>query len=324
MTKVLVTTKVTDEDKQRFEEAFRDSCSFEYVAPSKATDEQLREAEVVVGGLYPDKINRETMPALKLMQLDSAGSDAQAQIAYFHEEGGPVLCNATGAFGVTISEYMVGALITILRHFQVYRDQQKEGFWERIELPEVIYGKTALLLGVGDIGGNLAKRLKAFDCKVIAVKRTPSVPQYVDEVHTLEDLDALLPQADFICCSLPNSKATTRVINEHTLSLMKPTAIIVNVGRGTLIDSIALADALNEGRIGGAVLDVTDPEPLPEGHPLWSCRNCLITPHLGGLSIQRDPHNRIIGFAINNIGHLLKGEAFENVVDLKTGYQISK
>ncbi|MBQ1906719.1 MAG: D-2-hydroxyacid dehydrogenase, partial [Firmicutes bacterium] len=111
---------------------------------------------------------------------------------------------------------------------------------------------------------------------------------------------------------------------EKALSLMKPTAIVVNVGRGTLIDSDALAKALSEGRLGGAALDVTEPEPLPADHPLWDCPNCIITPHVGGLSEQRDPHERIVGFALNNIGHYLKREAYENVVDLKTGYKVSK
>ena len=323
MTKVLVTLRVSEEEKELFRSSFG-SCSFEFCAPSKTTEDMLRETEILVGDLHFDKVTRERMPKLRLWQLSSAGADAQARLPYINEPGGPALCNATGAYGITISEYMVGQLILLLRHFQVYRDQMHEHLWQRQQLPEVIFGKTALLLGVGDIGGNLAKRLKAFDCKVIAVKRTPTVPPYVDEVHTMDDLDELLPQADFICCSLPNSPATAGLIGEKALSLMKPTAIVVNVGRGTLIDSDALAKALSEGRLGGAALDVTDPEPLPADHPLWDCPNCIITPHVGGLSEQRDPHERIVGFALNNIGHYLKGEAYENVVDLKTGYKVSK
>ncbi|MBQ4505643.1 MAG: D-2-hydroxyacid dehydrogenase [Firmicutes bacterium] len=324
MTKVLVTLKVSDAEKEAFISKYGDSCSFEFCAPKKATPEMLRETEILIGGMYDDKICPEAMPKLKLWQLPSAGADEQAKLPYILSEGGPVLCNATGAYGITISEYMMGQLIVLLRHFQIYRDHMKGHEWQREELPEVIYGKTALLLGVGDIGGNLAKRLKAFDCKVIAIKRTSTVPEFVDEVHTMADLEELLPQADFICCSLPNSPSTTKLINEKTLALMKPTAILVNVGRGTLVDSDALAKALNEGRLGGTALDVTDPEPLPEDHPLWDCPNCMITPHVAGLSEQREPHQRIVGFAMNNIGHYLRGEEFENLVDLKTGYKVSK
>ena len=146
MTKVLVTLRVSEEEKELFRSTFKDSCSFEFCAPSKTTEDMLRETEILVGDLHFEKVTRESMPALRLWQLPSAGADGQAKPPYINEPDGPALCNATGAYGVTISEYIIGQLILLLRHFQVYRDQMHGHLWKRQELPEVIFGKTALLL----------------------------------------------------------------------------------------------------------------------------------------------------------------------------------
>ena len=322
MYNILCVLPVEENHRQQLETAAPD-CTFTYTTPSELTRQQLEEADVLLGCIKEDMLH--DLPRLKLVQLDSAGSDSYAKLPIFRGENAPVLCNATGAYGGTIAEYMIGSIIMLIRHFQVYRDHMKEHKWQRVELPTCITEHKALIIGLGDIGMNFAQRMNALGCSVTAIRRTlGEKPDFIDSVHTMEDLPKLLPVADFVALALPNSPATTKIINKDTLAMMKPNAILVNVGRGTAVDCEALADALNNGTIAGAALDVTDPEPLTEDHPLWDCRNCLITPHVAGLFRQTYPFGRIVDRCEANIRNFLAGKPYESVVDLNTGYRISR
>ena len=322
MFNVLCTLPVNDEEKKLIEAA-GPGCSFKYVLQADVKREDLLDVDIILGNVSAKLL--EDLPRLKFLQLDSAGSDGYAKLPIFHGENAPLLANATGAYGGTIAEYMVGSIIMLIRHFQVYRDQMHEHKWEKVELPTCITEHKALVIGFGDIGTNFAQRMKALGCSVTAIRRTTGdKPDYVDEVCTLDDLPRLLPEADFVGICLPNSPATRKIINKETLALMKPSAILVNVGRGSAVDSDALAEALMNGKLGGAALDVTDPEPLPADHPLWDCRNCLVTPHVAGLYQQLYPFKRIVQRCITNLGHFVNNEPCESVVDLNTGYRVSR
>lgn len=284
------------------------------------TREDLLDADVVLGN--PDLALLHDLPKLRLLHLHSAGSDQYAKLPIFAGENAPALCNTTGAYGRTIAEAVVGFFIGLSRQYCEYRDFQKNSEWHYLKAPDTIGGKKALIIGMGDIGSSLAKLLDAFGCEIYAVKRTKGeVPAYVKEVYTLDELDSILPEMDLVSLSLPNSAATNHVINAERLKLMKKTAFLANVGRGAAIDNLALAEALNAGEIGGAALDVTEPEPLPADHPLWKAKNCFITPHSSGMYFQRDPHIKIIGLFKKNLLHLLNGEPLENTVDITTGYK---
>ncbi len=316
---ILVTFEAKEEDR-RVIEAAAPGHSFTYGHRSEITHDDLLDKDIIIGNV-PEKLLCD-LPRLKWIQLDSAGSDTYAPLPLFKGEGAPVLTNASGGYGVTISEYMIGSIIVLLRHFQVYRDQMKEHRWERVELPEVIFGKKALVLGLGDIGSNFARRMKALGAHVTAIRRSAGIcPDYVDAVYPIDELPKLLPEMDIVASCLPNSPQTTKIINKDTLALMKKTAIFVNVGRGTAVDCDALAEALNAGTIGGAALDVTDPEPLPEDHPLWDCRNALVTPHVAGLFYQREPYERILKLSAENLAAFLAGKPLKSVVDINTGYR---
>ena len=320
MYRILTTLEFEGKAKEALEAAAK-GCSIVYTTQQEVTHEMLKDADVILGCVPTELLH--DLPDLKFLQLDSAGSDGYARLPLFHGENAPLLANASGCYGVTISEFMVGACIMLVRHLQHYRDNMHKHLWERGELPDVITGKNALVIGYGDIGSNFAKRMDALGCRVYAVRRTRNAAaEYVREVCTLEDLPRLLPEMDFVGLCLPNSPATTRVINKETLALMKPTAIIVNVGRGTAIDSDALAEALKAHKLGGAALDVTDPEPLPADHPLWDCENCLITPHTSGLKRQADPFAKICRRATVNLENFLAGKPLESAVDVDTGYRI--
>ena len=284
------------------------------------TREDLLDADAVFGN--PELKLLHDLPKLKLLQLHSAGSDQYAKLPIFAGENAPALCNTTGAYGRSIAEAVIGFFIGLSRQYFLYRDFQNNSEWHYLKAPDTLNGKKALVIGLGDIGLNIARLLDAFGCEVYAVKRTKSeVPSYIREVYTLDEMDSILPEMDFVSLSLPNSEETTHVINAGRLKLMKKTAFLANVGRGAAVDNMALAEALNADEIGGAALDVTEPEPLGPEHPLWKCRNCFITPHSSGMYFQRDPHIKIIGLFKKNLLHLLNGEPFENTVDLTTGYK---
>lgn len=294
--------------------------SFEKRLSARLKREDLLDSDIIVGTV-PTQILHD-LPNLKLLQLDFAGSDNYAALPLFHGEKAPVLANASGAFGVTIAEHMVGSVLFLLRGFGQYRDNMKEHKWSRDCVPGLISGSRCLVLGLGDIGSCFAQRMHALGSTVTAVRRVPDrCPSYVESVHGQEELDRLLPDADIIACCMPNTPQTRKIINAHTLSLMKPTAVLLNVGRGSAIDSDALAEALFRHRIAGAALDVTDPEPLPGEHPLWDAPNCLITPHVSGLSIQEDPQQKILGIIARNLLHFKEGRPVENEVDIQTGYR---
>ena len=237
-----------------------------------------------------------------------------------------ILTNATGAFGRPIAEYAFGAVFTLMRRFHQYRDCQKEAKWQRQGDELSPTGKHVLILGAGDIGTNAAQLFKMMDCRITGVRRVVrNVPQEFDAMITLEQVDEYLPEADIVICCMPHTPLTQGFFTKARFEKMKSTAIFVNVGRGTLVDHEALAEVLNEGKIYGAALDVTNPEPLPENHPLWKCRNVLITPHVSGQTFAglKDKEDFFFRMCRENLEAYRDGKPLQNRVDLKTGYRVT-
>ena len=222
---------------------------------------------------------------------------------------------------MAISEHLIAMLFMIQKHLGVYRDQQKEHLWIKQEPMLVTEGSTVLVLGLGDIGSTFARKMKAMGSYVIGVRRTlREKPDYVDELYTMDALSRLLPRADVVSLSLPGYAATRGVIGKEELDRMKPGAVLLNVGRGTAVDTNALSDALYAGKLAGAGLDVTDPEPLPADHPIWDAPGALITPHVSGGYALKPTLEKILALSARNLERYEKGETLENMVDLTTGY----
>jgi len=238
------------------------------------------------------------------------------------------ICNAHGAHNISTAEWTVSAILAMLKYFPLYLDIQRSGNWKRrIEasahyaaitgdthtvyppvLAEELTGKTVLLVGYGAIGQEIERMLAPFAVTMIRVARTArSEP----EVHAVSELDNLLPRADVVILILPATAESRGLIGERQLGLLHQGALLVNSARGPIVDTNALVKALNSGRIRAA-LDVTDPEPLPEGHPLWSCPNLLLTPHIGGSTPQFAP--RALRVAAQELERYMKGEPLQNVV----------
>ena len=278
----------------------------------------LEWADAVLGNIDPALI--QAAPQLQWVQTSSAGVEAYTKPGVLSE--GAVLTNATGAYGLAISEHMLGMLLEIFKKLELYRDAQREEDWRSQGNVRSVYGSTVLVLGMGDIGGDFARLCKAMGAYVIGVRRTDTrVPDFAHEVHLTGELDELLPRANVVAVTLPGTPATQGLISRERIARMKPGAVVLNVGRGSVLDTEALCDALESGQLGGAGLDVTDPEPLPRGHRLWQIPTAVVTPHVSGGYHLLETHERIVGIFAENLRHFLAGEPMRNVIDFATGYR---
>ena len=294
-------------------------CSPQEALPGQpVTQEDVDWAQVILGNVPAAMLHGS--PALEWLQTNSAGVEAYIQPGVL--AGDTLLTNATGAYGLAIAEHMLGMLLELFKKLELYRDAQKSGAWQSQGAVKAVYGSTVLVLGMGDIGGEFAARCKALGAKVIGVRRSPRpCPEYADEVHLLEDLDSLLPQADVVAITLPGTDATRGLMSRERLAKMKEGAVLLNVGRGFIVDTEALCDALERGHLSGAGVDVTDPEPLPPTHRLWNIPTAVVTPHISGFYHLRETHERIVGIFLENLRHFQAGEPLRNLVDFATGYR---
>lgn len=238
------------------------------------------------------------------------------------------ICNAHGAHTISTAEWTLGAILAMLKYFPLYLEIQRSGAWKRRfeasahyaqitgdarplyppVMLEELRGKSVLLVGYGAIGKEIERMLAPFHVELARVARTArSTPP----IHAASELDSLLPRAEVVILILPSTAESRHLIGSRQLALMRQGALLVNAARGPIVDTDALVDALNAGRIRAA-LDVTDPEPLPEGHPLWSCPNLLLTPHVAGSSPQFAP--RSLRTAADELRRYIAGEPLHNVV----------
>jgi phosphoglycerate dehydrogenase-like enzyme len=244
------------------------------------------------------------MPALKVVQLQTAGFEhAQSRIAE-----GVTLCNARGVHDASTAELAVALILASYRRLpRAVRNQELE-VWPQSydEVDDSLADRTVLILGYGAIGAALERRLSGFECEVIRVARRAR-----DGVHPTSALPELLPRADVVVVLTPATPETERMVDAKFLARMKDGALLVNVARGVVVDTDALLAELGTQRISAA-LDVTDPEPLPAGHPLWSAPNVLINPHRGGASTAFAP--RVARLVRAQLERYASGEPLINVV----------
>ena len=238
-----------------------------------------------------------------------------------------VLCDGRGLHDISTSEWVLAAILTATKRFPYYRDMQLHQEWKGqasipnafldVEGPTVgqyailgddVAGSTVLIIGYGSIGAAIEARLKPFGAKVVRVARSA---RKEPEVHAISELHALLPQADIVVAIVPLTSETHGLLGAAEIGLMKPGALLVNASRGPVVDTDALVAALRQNRLR-AVLDVTDPEPLPFGHPLWLAPNCMITPHVGGSTPQFI--HRAFEFGKQQVSRFIAGKKLENVV----------
>ena len=272
--------------------------------------EQIEEAEFIVGEPSLNELSK--AKKLRWLQMTWAGADR-------YIDGFPqnvTLTTASGAFGETIAEHALAMLFALCRRIPEYA---RRSDWEDAGCEKQIYGGTALIFGTGDIGTAIAKRLKALGVTTVGVCREIKREREGFDIRTnLENSTAFLPTADFVLCALPHNKQTQGYLTEERLRLMKDDAVLVNVGRGSFIDTQALTKVLQEGHLFGVGLDVVHPEPLPPSHLLWQMKNVIITPHVAGVSMGhlKDTEHRIWDICAQNLMNYLNGKPLRNVVEL--------
>lgn len=220
--------------------------------------------------------------ALKYMQVTSAGLDhlPMAEI----RRRGIVLNNARGVYSVPMAEFALCGVLQLYKQSRRFAANQQAHRWERLRGLQEIAGKQVLIVGVGSIGCEVAKRFAAFDAVVSGVDVVPISSPYFHSILPAARLDEMLPQADIVVITLPLMASTRHMFDAARLARFREDALLVNLARGAIVDQAALVAALQAGRLGGAVLDVFEQEPLPQDDPLWDMPNVLVTPHNSFLS----------------------------------------
>ena len=241
------------------------------------------------------------MPQLKVMQLTSAGVENLAG----RIPDSVSLCTARGVHGPSVAELVVLFILAAQRRLPHFLRAQSEGHWDLVQGDD-LQDKRVLIVGAGDLGDQTVKRLKGFDAVPVLVGRTAR-----DGVHALSELPELLPTADVVVLTLPLTDETTGMVDAEFLARLPDGALLINVARGAIVDTDALLAELDSGRLRAA-LDVTDPEPLPDGHPLFSAPNTIITPHAAGHVKQAGP--RPFALVRDQLRRYLAGEPLKNVI----------
>ena len=312
--KVIVTPPVNKAHKEKLEAACPNA-AFYYIPQSELTARDVKDADAIIGNI-PKELVKEC-GKLKLLHLNMAGADGYPELM----PRGAALTNSSGAYGLAISEHMLGMTLAIIKKLYLYWDNQKASLWRDEGGVTSIEGARVLSVGMGDIGGDYLRKCKSLGAYTMGIRRTVrEKPDYADEMHTMDELDSLLPSADIVALSLPGGRATSGLMDERRLRLMKKGALLINVGRGGAVDTEALIKVCSEGGIRAA-LDVTSPEPLPPEHPLWHTPNVFITPHISGFFHLPQTLDRIIAIGAENLRRLSSGEPLLNIVDPETGYR---
>lgn len=315
--KILVLSQLKKDECTKLENSFPDF-NFTFSTSRDVTQTMVDECDILVGN--PKKHIDLNRPSLKALLLNSAGSDYYIQDGILNKN--THLANASGSYGKAIAEHTIGMMLALNKNFKTYLDNMHKHKWQGIPGGKEIYHSTVVIVGLGDLGYELAKRLKAFDCKIIGLKRTvSSIPKDVDELYTIDKLDEILTQADFVISCLPQSKQTINLFNKERLMKMKNDAMLVNVGRGSAINTADLKAVLKAGHLYGVALDVIDPEPFTSDDELWDFDNVLITPHVSGGFEWGSVRKYFTDLTIRNINHVINDEPLENEVDFNTGYR---
>ncbi|HXT92727.1 MAG TPA: 2-hydroxyacid dehydrogenase [Trebonia sp.] len=257
---------------------------------------------VLPHGVKPTAIRKlGTLPRLQTIQITSAGADHILP----HVPGNIQLCNARGAHTPATAELTVGMIVASLRNLPRFAVAQHEGRWDTT-LSDSVAGKHVLIVGYGDIGAAVERRLAGWEVTVERVARHAR-----DGVHAIGELPELLPAADVVVILVPVTDETRQLVDKDFLAAMKDGALLVNVARGAIVDTDALLGELTSGRLRAA-LDVTDPEPLPAGHPLWQAPGLLLTPHMGGAI--HEVRQRGYQVVAQQLARLAAGEPLRNAI----------
>ncbi|MCL2832855.1 MAG: D-2-hydroxyacid dehydrogenase [Treponema sp.] len=285
---------------------------------SDVSTETAKNITVIFGNPKADFLK--LCPRLKWIQLGSAGANG-----FIDGElnKNVLLTCASGCYGHAVSEHMTAMTLALMKNLHLYRDAQSAQIWQSRGRIKSIQGSTVVIVGIGDIGSGYARRMKALGCYTIGVDILPyKKPDYLDELLSIQKLDDALGRADVAALAVPGTKHTAGLMGKHQFAKIRRGAILINACRGIVVDTEALCGAIESGVLGGAGLDVTDPEPLPPGHKLWKFENVIITPHAAGGRHLQQTADYIMQLFLRNARSFLQSGPMESLVDFETGYRI--
>ncbi|OLC18093.1 MAG: hypothetical protein AUH29_00225 [Candidatus Rokubacteria bacterium 13_1_40CM_69_27] len=292
--------------------AARGRVSLQIAATPDAATKVIAETDVLYAWQFPPRLY-EKAGRLRWLQAMGAG----VEWALVPELPGRVtVTRAPGVFGPWMAEYVIGWCAWVTQRMATYREAQRQHRWIGDVLPHRLGGTTLAIVGMGDIGRVIGRAARALGMRVVGVSRSGRPVREAHRVYRTSALTRALSESDWVVVVLPLTPQTRGLIGERELAAMRPTAWLINIGRGAVVDEGALARALEARRIGGAVLDVFRSEPLPPAHPLWGFDNVVITPHISGPSTPEE----IAPIFNDNLARFLAGRRLRHVVDRARGY----
>ena len=312
---------LTDEHKRQIQKT-AEEVGF---VPHFFTLEQFEEAKACLQDCeilyaHSPELLRAAPVGLKWYCCSFAGVDPYCKEPSIFKNPDCVLTNSN-VYGVTIAEHVVMVTLMLLRRMPEYEEVVRSRAWSN-QLPiRSIRDNTFTILGTGNIGVNVAERMRGMGAaKIIGLSRSGRPHPAFDEVHSIADLDKVLPQTKILIMALPGTADTTHILNRQRIALLPSDAYVINVGRGSAIEQEPLIEALNSGALAGAALDVMDPEPLPKEHPLWSARNIILTPHVSGNMTLGYTCDTNVAMFCDDLRNYAAGKPLQGVVDRVRGY----
>ena len=268
---------------------------------------ELPNADVLVLAPRFGEMIRDVWPEAKHVRwIHSLGAGVEKLPFDLLRQSEVIVTNSRGVYADALAEFVIGAMLWFAKDFRRLVENQAARKWDALHVQR-LEGATLGIIGYGSIGAAIGRRAEALGMHLLTARRSGGTP-----------LDELIRSSDYIVLSTPLTPETRHLMNAERIALMRPTAVLINIARGAVVDEPALIDALAAHRIGGAALDVFEKEPLPSDNPLWSLDNVLISPHSADRT--RDSHERAVAFFRENLARFERGEPLQNVIDKQSGY----
>ncbi len=315
----VVNFALTENHKKKIlDTASRYSYTVDFFADNEEAVPYLADSEIIYG------FGRELAEAAKNLKWFcsySAGVDIYLSLPVFQEKSA-ILSNSSGAYGITMAEHTVMVTLELLRRQMEYLEIVRDRQWVRTLPIHSVQGSRITIMGTGDIGRQIAKRLQGFDpAHIVGINRSgKNCDTYFDKVCSSDEIDQILPETDILIMCLPGTKETENLMSAGRLSLLPHHAFLINVGRGSSVDQQALTDMLERNELAGAALDVFEHEPLLPDDPIWNCNNLLITPHIAGNLTLGQTIDLTTDFFCEDLENYCSGRPLKRQIDLTVGY----
>ncbi len=278
--------------------------------------QEISDIDVLVCYNPFDRLDISKLKQLKWIQLSSIGIDQLPK--QMVKEQSIIVTNNRSGYSIPMGEWIVMKMLELLKNSRSFYNKQSEKKWKIDTTILELYKKTVCFVGTGSIASEAAKRLQGFEANIIGINTTGKKVEYFNSCYPIMELDYALSQADVVVVSIPYTNETHHLINESNINKLKKGACLINIARGSIINEAVLIEALQNGSIRGAALDVFEEEPLPECNPLWELDNVIITPHNSWISEMRN--ERRYDIIYENLKRCIAGEELVNIIDIDKGY----